>query len=83
MEYSSSRMDHDMVFVLTTTPHLLNDHGVFLEGEYKETEPNLIVRHGMGKFMDAVSKSVYTGNWDTDKMHGKGIDFLMMGITSY
>jgi hypothetical protein len=43
------------------------------DGEYKEAD-GLVYRHGNGKYTSAYTS--YTGNWDMDKMSGRGkIDF--------
>ena len=42
-----------------------------IEGEYKD-ESGVIVRHGQGKYYCATTKAVYIGNWESDKMSGKG-----------
>ncbi|KAI8927063.1 hypothetical protein BC831DRAFT_453746 [Entophlyctis helioformis] len=42
------------------------------EGEYKEMEGGINVRSGMGKYTCGVTRSMYTGSWDQDRMNGKG-----------
>lgn len=44
------------------------------EGEYRE-ESGTPVRNGMGKFTCAVTGVVYHGEWNGDKMNGKGTSF--------
>lgn len=44
--------------------------GSIYDGEYKEEGG--VVKHGLGKYSDFSSKSVYYGNWEKDKMSGKG-----------
>ena len=59
-----------------------NKSGIFIykdgsiyEGEYTGEGSN-VVKQGMGKYSDSVNKTVYNGNWEKDKMSGKGrIDF--------
>ncbi|KAH6572222.1 hypothetical protein BASA50_002961 [Batrachochytrium salamandrivorans] len=46
--------------------------GSLYEGEYKEIDGGCIVRSGTGKYTCGTSKSIYTGQWDHDKMDGKG-----------
>jgi hypothetical protein len=49
--------------------------GSIYEGEYSG-EGSSIVKQGVGKYSDSVSKAVYNGNWEKDKMSGKGrLDF--------
>ena len=48
--------------------------GSIYDGEYKEEGG--IVKHGLGKYSDFTTKCVYYGNWEKDKMTGKGrLDF--------
>ncbi|KAI8911741.1 hypothetical protein EDD86DRAFT_188624 [Gorgonomyces haynaldii] len=42
-----------------------------LEGDYKEFD-GIIYRHGNGKYICKQTGTVYTGQWDQDKMSGKG-----------
>ncbi|EGF81970.1 hypothetical protein BATDEDRAFT_23741 [Batrachochytrium dendrobatidis JAM81] len=42
------------------------------EGEYKEIDGGGIVRNGMGKYSCGTTHGVYNGQWDHDKMNGKG-----------
>ena len=44
--------------------------GSIYDGEYKEDGG--VVKHGLGKYSDFNSKSIYYGNWEKDKMNGKG-----------
>lgn len=49
--------------------------GSIYEGEYAG-EGATIVKQGYGKYSDSTTKIVYTGNWEKDKMSGKGrLDF--------
>lgn len=44
---------------------------VIPEGEYVEKGPGHIVRHGRGTHTSA-SGTVYSGEWDSDVLNGKG-----------
>ncbi|KAI8897629.1 hypothetical protein BC833DRAFT_592995 [Globomyces pollinis-pini] len=45
------------------------------DGEYKEVE-GLLIRNGQGVHYCNLTQSTYTGQWENDKMNGKGrIDF--------
>lgn len=41
------------------------------DGEYKEVD-DVIYRHGIGTYFCSVTNTTYTGQWDMDKMSGKG-----------
>ena len=41
------------------------------EGEYREGD-GIVTRQGQGKYTCGLSGAVYTGNWEADRMNGRG-----------
>ncbi len=47
-------------------------NGSEYEGEYREDIDGTIYRHGFGTYRCSKTQTVYAGNWEMDKMSGKG-----------
>ena len=55
---------------------ILSLNNILVAGEYREVD-GTVVRHGAGVYYCSASQTTYNGQWDTDRMFGKGFSANM------
>ena len=51
--------------------YISNDRKLLYEGEFKE-DNGVIIREGIGKYIDTIEETIYEGSWVNDKSEGYG-----------
>ncbi|KAI9209099.1 uncharacterized protein BJ171DRAFT_577449 [Polychytrium aggregatum] len=68
----SGRPDSGSTLPTSKSGVFIFQDGSRYDGEFKELEGAVIVRHGQGTYTCGSTGCKYTGAWEMDKMHGKG-----------